>query len=139
MFVVGVTAMDVLVVDDESEIRLALAELLREEGYSVGELSGGANLVQTVAAARPRLVLLDLTMPAFDAARTIGELHALGLTGSTAILALSGIDEAEQVAAQLELEGAVRKPFDLTELLAQVARYVGRTARPAHDSTGAHV
>ncbi len=122
--------MDVLVVDDELETRLTLAEVLRDEGYSVGELADGRNLVATVAAARPALVLLDLTIPGFDVETTIAELRTRGLRAETSIVALTGVWEADRVAAELGLDGLVRKPPDLNVLLGEIARYVRHSEPP---------
>lgn len=118
--------MDVLVVDDERDIRATLAEFLREEGFAVGELPDARALLSTIVAEKPRLVLLDLTMPGFDPERVLAEFHARALGRQTAVVALTGLDDATVLARQLGLDGVVRKPFGLDELLAWVGRFCGR-------------
>jgi hypothetical protein len=54
----------VLVVDDDPGILATLSELLSIEGYSVCTASNGAQALSLVDHAAPRLVLLDLRMPA---------------------------------------------------------------------------
>ena len=57
----------VLVAEDESLIRLDLAEMLAEEGYEVvGEAGDGATAVQMAEQLRPDLVVMDVKMPVLD-------------------------------------------------------------------------
>jgi CheY-like chemotaxis protein len=58
------SAQHVLIVDDDPDIRQALAETLREDGFEVWEAEDGAvALEQLPQIPRPCLVLLDLMMP----------------------------------------------------------------------------
>jgi len=59
---------DVLVIDDEEDIRAALRQILEEEGYATAEASNGAEALALLegSAFPPRLILLDLMMPKMD-------------------------------------------------------------------------
>jgi two-component system, OmpR family, response regulator MprA len=57
------TKATVLVVDDELDIRLTLAQILREEGFRVRLACNGLEALERVAEEEPDLVLLDLIMP----------------------------------------------------------------------------
>lgn len=113
---------DVLVVDDDEDIRTTLGEILRDEGYQVSERASVANLAETLAEERPRLVLLDLTIPGFSPETELNRAREMGMLEGTQVYALSGLEETHQVARRLHLNGAVRKPFDMNELLDLVAR-----------------
>lgn len=127
-------SIDVLVVDDDEDIRLTLTELLEGEGYQVAELADGRVLVQAIEREHPRLVLLDLTMPHFDADVVARQLAAKGLLETTQVLVLSGRDAVSQSARRLGFHGAVRKPFDIDELLGRVAAIcrTGGSSEAAH-------
>ena len=114
--------MDVLVVDDDPDIRTTLAELLRDEGYAVEELAGASGLCDLLDEHRPRLVLLDLTLPGKALETVLAEAHERQLLTRTTVLALSGLEDAAEIALQLGLDGSVRKPFEIEPLLACVAR-----------------
>jgi CheY-like chemotaxis protein len=56
----------VLVVDDEADIRLGLADLFADEGYFVAVAGNGAEGLDCARAHRPHLIVLDLMMPVMD-------------------------------------------------------------------------
>ena len=54
---------DVLVVDDEEDVREFLRSLLEDHGYTVRLAADGLEAMQLVQQAAPDLILLDLMMP----------------------------------------------------------------------------
>ena|SRR5687768_343535 len=56
----------ILLVEDEPSIREPLARLLRHEGYRVACATDGRQALEQLERERPRLVLLDMTMPEMD-------------------------------------------------------------------------
>ena len=57
---------DVLVVDDDADMRDRLRTVLEKAGWSVREAGDGAQALECVIRSPPQLVLLDLTMPVMD-------------------------------------------------------------------------
>jgi len=53
----------VLVVDDDSDLRELMADLLRGRGYAVEEASDGSAALAAMRSATPAVVLLDLVLP----------------------------------------------------------------------------
>ncbi len=79
----------VLLVDDEANIRRMLAALLREEGFTVAEASNGNAALLVVDEADPDVVLLDLLMPPGpDGLETLSRLRERGRT--TPVIMMSG-------------------------------------------------
>ena len=67
---------DVVVADDETDIRLLLKLQLRQAGITVvGEAADGHEAVQQCAALRPHVVVLDLLMPRMSGFEAIPVLH----------------------------------------------------------------
>ena len=65
---------EILVAEDEANIREALADLLESEGYAVRTAADGAEALAAYAQKRPDLLLLDVNMPkmnGFDVCREI--------------------------------------------------------------------
>ena len=56
----------VLVVDDDTDVRTLVAELLTRAGYTVSEAPNGREALKLLFDERPDLVLLDISMPELD-------------------------------------------------------------------------
>src|SRR5687768_15604707 len=65
----------VLLVDDSSVERTALARLLRDAGFAVTEAAGGAEALDRIRAQPPDILLLDLQMPGTDGFDVLIALH----------------------------------------------------------------
>lgn len=118
----------ILIVDDEPAVADMIAIALQDEGYAVLKASNGAQAIDLldVAANSPTpvaLVVLDLVLPGITG---IGVLrHLTQLATPPAVLALSASTTALQTARELGVQAALRKPFELTTLLALVQSSVG--------------
>lgn len=108
----------VLVVDDERDIRLAVAEILSDEGYQVVDACDGAEGLAKAKAYHPGLVLLDLMMPGMDGwAFRRAQQHDPEVSRiPVVVLSAMGTDG-------LDVEGYVGKPFDMDDLVTAVRRY----------------
>lgn len=109
----------ILVVDDESSIRTALAYALRREGYEVETAADGQEALDMVETFQPAVMVLDVMMPrlnGYDVCRKLdGQLRP-------AILLLTVKDDIVDKVLGLELgaDDYMTKPFDMRELLARV-------------------
>jgi DNA-binding response OmpR family regulator len=57
---------DILVVDDDPEVRLSINHILNDEGHTVSAASSGQQALDIIARQRPDMVILDILMPDFD-------------------------------------------------------------------------
>jgi response regulator RpfG family c-di-GMP phosphodiesterase len=112
----------VLIVDDDSEIRAALRELLSEEGHAITECEDGVAAMELVESLKPDLLLLDLNLP-----RMSGEVVASMLKGDERtrlipVIVLTGANDAHVHAHLLGIgvEEFLQKPFSKGQLLARV-------------------
>lgn len=111
----------ILVVDDDPASRQLLARLLRTTG-EVLAASTGAEALRIIEAERPRLMLLDMTMPGMSGLEVLkaSRTSAVGMT----TIVVTGRNDIELAKRALEL-GAVEyitKPFDLARLKEKVKR-----------------
>jgi len=115
----------VLVVDDEPQIRRALAINLRAIGYQVELAATGEEALKAAADQPPDVVVLDLSLPGIDGLQVIQ-----GLRGWTRvpIIVLSVRErEADKVAAlDAGADDYVTKPFGINELQARLRAAVRR-------------
>ena len=107
----------ILVVDDESDIRRLLQEILSEEGYEVEVAADAAQARAARARAQPDLVLLDIWMPDTDGITLLRE-WADTLDGCPVVM-MSGHGTVETAveATRLGAYDYVEKPVSLAKLL----------------------
>ncbi len=122
----------VLVVDDESDLRALVRDVLEHSGYGVKEAGDGAEALRVLYSERPDAVVLDLSMPhmsgwvALERIRELSDVPVLILSAQTG--------ELEKVRGlRAGADDYLVKPFFGEELLARVEallRRAGRTSAP---------
>ena len=111
----------VLVVDDEESVRLSVARVLRKSGYEVMTACDGSEALAVMSGEDPvELILMDVTMPVMDGSVAARELRGRGVL--IPIVLMSGYAEEELVnrGVLAHVDGFLKKPFEVTELLAAV-------------------
>jgi DNA-binding response OmpR family regulator len=121
------SAEPILVVDDDPGILAVVAEALDLEGYTVRTASNGADALALVAEDRPRLVLLDMRLPVLDGWGFARGLKGLGI--ALPILVMTAAQDARRWAAEIDAQGYLAKPFELTELFGAVERLLADSPR----------
>lgn len=120
---------DLLVIDDEVQIRRLLRLTLESAGYRVREAETGALGLNEAAVQRPDAVILDLSLPdlgGLEVLRRIREWSHIPVL----ILSVRG-DEADKIAAlDAGADDYLTKPFGGGELLARM-RVLLRRAQPS--------
>ncbi len=114
------TSTAVLLVEDDERISEPLIRVLRSEGFAVQHVDAGGPAIESVAGARPDLVLLDLTLPdidGLDVCRKIRANHP-----DLPIIMLTARAEEMDVIVGLNAgaDDYVAKPFRLAELVARI-------------------
>lgn len=83
---------DVLVVDDDPNLRTMVRKLLEEQGCSVREAENGLAALRRVAEAQPSLILLDLIMPQLDGFGFLTQLRKNDALRSIPVVVLTAMD-----------------------------------------------
>ncbi|MDP9352606.1 MAG: response regulator transcription factor [Chloroflexota bacterium] len=120
----------VLVIDDESEIRSMVVDVLASEGIDARAV-GQFEALSTVEALKPDVVLLDVMMPGVDGYDILRCLRADREMGHPFVLMLTGNNTLDDVETGLNLgaDDYVTKPFAIEELLARVRIGLSWSAR----------
>jgi phosphate regulon transcriptional regulator PhoB len=124
--------MDVLVVEDEPDIRALIVHHLTREGFRCRTAATGVEALGRVRAAAPDLIVLDLMLPELDGLEVCRRLRRDPATAGVPIIMLTAkADEVDRVVGlEMGADDYVAKPFSPKELVARV-RAVLRRARPA--------
>ena len=121
------SAAEILVVDDERDLREMVAEYLARHGFGVRAAMDGESMVARLQEKAADLVILDINMPGEDGltlARRLRE-HS-----DVCIMMLTAAGEIVDRVVGLEMgaDDYIAKPFDLRELLARVRTVLRRRA-----------
>lgn len=113
----------VLVVDDESDIRGLLQEILTEEGYNVSTAADATEARTSWHRSDPDLVLLDIWMPETDGITLLREWASAGaLQCPIVMMSGHGTVETAVEATRLGAFDFIEKPLSLAKLLRTVER-----------------
>jgi CheY-like chemotaxis protein len=128
----------VLIVDDDNDVRSALAELLEEEGFSVEGAPNGREALALLrgGAVHPAVILLDLMMPGMDGwdfrHEQMGDPKLAAVP--VVIVSASGFSR-ESIRTQFRPAAYVEKPIERTALLAVIRELVRSSAPGQLDAT----
>jgi signal transduction histidine kinase/FixJ family two-component response regulator len=122
------SAITVLIVDDEPDIRELLSILLEELGFSTCTAHDGVHGLEMFRARRPRIVLTDIKMPGKDGVALLKEIKAA--SPETEVIMISGHGDMQLAIQSLKYDAAdfITKPID-EELLEIALRKVSERIR----------
>ena len=113
---------DVLIVDDEVDMRSLARHALEKNGWSVVEAADGAEALKQVRRSIPRIILLDLTMPVMDGFSFLRELRGQPGCGDIPVVVLTALDLTIEDRRQLRGATQILNKGDLrmNDLVAQL-------------------
>jgi CheY-like chemotaxis protein len=116
---------DVLVVEDDTDLRESLSQALRDQGFGVNAASNGQEALDLLrAGARPAVILLDLMMPVLNGWELRDALRRdPALAGIPQLVISAYVDETEQAVLALPPDDCIRKPFHLRILIDAIERH----------------
>jgi len=123
---------EVLVVEDEPDIRDLVVLHLTREGFRCRTAGNGADALREVRASRPDLVVLDLMLPGMGGLEVCRRLRAEpGTAGVPIIMLTAKVDEVDRVVGlEMGADDYVAKPFSPKELVARVRAVLRRARAP---------
>jgi PAS domain S-box-containing protein len=115
----------VLVVDDEAAMLSVCQRMMGQMGYDVIAVSSGEAALEQVRKLRPRLVILDLTMPGMSGASTFTAMHELAPEIPVLLSSGYSVDGQAQTLLAAGCRGFLQKPYSIHELSARVREILG--------------
>jgi len=121
--------MNILLVEDEEALRIALVDRLRGEGYSVETASDGLDGFDKARDLRFDLIILDVALPHTNGLDLCRDLRQARI--STPIMLLSARSQTidKVVGLKLGADDYVTKPFEAAELLARIEALLRQVPR----------
>ena len=119
----------ILIVDDDFDIRTLLADYLAGQGLSVTVAADGTEMMHQFAECNPDLIVLDLNLPGKDGLTLCREFRA---RSQVPVIMLTARDEPLDRIIGLEMgaDDYLGKPFEPRELLSRIKTVLRRTKTP---------
>ena len=114
----------ILVVDDDPDIRHVVEAILESEGYQVTTAINGRQAWEQITQQRPDVVLLDLQMPVMTGWELLDLLREQGV--QVPIVVMTAGYRARAESERRGAAGHLAKPFELDDLLAVVECCLGQ-------------
>jgi CheY-like chemotaxis protein len=120
----------ILMVDDNHDAAMTLADLLREAGHTVVTAHDGVEALDAARALRPQVAILDIGLPVMDGYEVARHLERTLAPESPVLIALTGYGQPHDIARSREHAFAAHlvKPVDPEQLAVVLAAH-----RPASD------
>jgi DNA-binding NtrC family response regulator len=124
----------ILIVDDESNIRLMCRTALESEGYQIAEAKNGQEALSALAGRKYDLMILDLNMPVLDGMGVLEQIKTMPPTQKPRVLVLTayGSIPAAVRAVRMEAIDFLEKPVTPDKLRSAVARVLAEPLPEAH-------
>ena len=119
----------ILIIEDETPMRTALADLLAGEGYRALTAADGERGLDRALAEKPDLILLDVMLPKLDGFAVCAELRRLATDVPVLMLTAKGQIEDRVTGLDAGADDYLVKPFSTDELLARVRALLRRAER----------
>lgn len=117
----------IMVIEDDKDIRDTIVYILEEQGYEVIS-SGDSKILRNVNDHNPNLILMDnwLTEWKSDAngQQLSRELKTNPKTKHIPVIIISAVSNIKQIAEEGLADSYLQKPFDMTELIDMVKKFV---------------
>jgi DNA-binding response OmpR family regulator len=125
----------ILIIEDETPMRTALADVLEGEGYRALAAADGEIGLRKAVDEKPDLILLDVMMPKLDGFAVCTELRRLSIAVPVLMLTAKGQVEDRVNGLDAGADDYLVKPFSTEELLARVRALLRRSQRKSKSLT----
>jgi two-component system OmpR family response regulator len=115
---------EVLLVEDDDELRFAMAGCLSRAGYSVTLVATGTDAVRAARARRPDVMVIDLMLPDSGGLGVANEIRSEPALGAIPVLYTTGFD-SPAVRERLAPAPVLFKPFNTGQLLTALRGTLG--------------
>jgi len=115
--------LDVLIVDDDPDMREVLETALSGLGYTTYVAEDGDIALDLYRQHKPRLVISDIYMPRFDGLKLMREIKQD--SKHTPVILITGYSHMENQSEEngIQPDALLRKPFNLRELIETINRF----------------
>ncbi|MFC1857822.1 sigma-54-dependent transcriptional regulator [Thermodesulfobacteriota bacterium] len=108
---------DILIIDDDDQLRKSFHKLLTEEGYRIKSAASGEAGLDLIETQIPDLVVLDMRLPGMNGLETFKKIHDIEPKLPVIIMTAYGTTETAIEATKMGAFDYILKPFEIPEML----------------------
>ena len=120
---------NILICDDEADIRSALRIYLSNENYNILEAENGKQALEIIESEDIHLLLMDIMMPVLDGIRALTKLRESGNNIPVILLTAKSQDTDKILGLNAGADDYITKPFNPIEVIARVKSQIRRYTR----------
>lgn len=120
---------NILIVDDEDDIRLLVRSILEDAGYSVDDAPSGKDGLDKIRGGKFDLIILDFFMPGMSGREVLEKLRADPKTSSVRVIFMTVANFSTSGQAELKKLGCldyIQKPVDNDDFIKRVEKALGK-------------
>ncbi len=118
-------AATVLIVEDEAGLGALLTDVLQTAGFNV-VLTTSGRAEERVRDFEPAAIVTDFMMPGMNGAEVVDNIRRVLKDTAPPVVLVTGMDNAEELAATVGATAYLRKPFDMDDFVHIVQRAVNQ-------------
>ncbi len=126
----------ILIVEDESHMRMMLSLELETAGYEVHQAEDGQKGFQAATELKPDLIISDILMPNMDGNQLMKELRGSDFGKEIPFIVLTARGQMHDYFEVMEVDDFIIKPFDAEDLLARVKKALYRAREKQFKTKG---
>ena len=127
---------DILIIDDDDQLRKSFNKLLTDEGYRAKCAASGEAGLKIVQQEVLDLVILDMRLPGMNGLETFQAIHKMEPKLPVIIMTAFGTTETAIEATKMGAFDYILKPFDIPEMLVVIKQALG--SQPVHAFSGGY-
>ena len=112
----------VMVVDDDSSMRMGCKQILVENGFDVAEAASGYEAISVYKDFQPDMVFMDIVMPDMDGLAALKKIIEMDPNAKMGMAIVKGQQALVMVALKTGAVDFVIKPFDQKQVLGTIKR-----------------
>ena len=119
-------AKNVLIVDDDADLRRILAMFLKSCGYNTSEAASGYEAIETAIVQQPHLILLDLKLPDMKGIDAVQAIRSHPRTAHIPVIGCSAYSETEfrEEAMRAGMAEYLQKPISAAEIEKVIKQFI---------------
>lgn len=118
----------ILIVEDDQDIQNLMKLALKRQGHEVYGSLNGVDAMYQVSFYKPDLIILDLMMPWASGDAVLGFIRSTTSLKQTRVLIVSAHPKGAELAHQLEADGFLAKPVEMSTLTGFVQKLLAPTS-----------